>query len=367
MNEKIPYTPLATRLSSSARETELRLRNIFSGPRKRPPALFLALMFSACIFCGNLVSCQNAEAESPDIPDSPVNTPDPSSLPVPPDGGIDSQTFEFYATLNDYFQNKYPYDTWYWSVDAPDQPQEWDIRLGPVEYLGGGYAGTQLGSAYTVERRYYREESGGWTEPSTDAFVLMRGADGTPASVVQANIYTEGLTGEDIVFQVLHDVRPEMTLYRDGCPYPLGAWSTHFVDYAVDYVLNIEPQIEIHEEREPFYSENDYWATLSWDGLSAVCYCDGTGGAYLPHMIEVTRPDLCTPRGVRVGDSRAAVREAYPELEDVTAPDSVFALWGLEDLEWSGALVYDCSYSENLLFFFEGDTLSRMVLHYTFD
>ena len=66
MRRKIPYTPLATRLSSSARETELRLRNIFSGPKKRPPALFLALVFSACVLCGNLVSFRSAEAASPD-------------------------------------------------------------------------------------------------------------------------------------------------------------------------------------------------------------------------------------------------------------------------------------------------------------
>lgn len=65
MNDKMPYTPLSTHLSGSARETELRLRNIFSGPKKRPPALFLVLMFSVCVFCGNLVSCQSAGVESP--------------------------------------------------------------------------------------------------------------------------------------------------------------------------------------------------------------------------------------------------------------------------------------------------------------
>lgn len=57
MNKPLPYTPFSTRLSGSAKETEIRLRNIFSGPKKRPPVLFLVLMFSACIFCGNLVSC----------------------------------------------------------------------------------------------------------------------------------------------------------------------------------------------------------------------------------------------------------------------------------------------------------------------
>ena len=85
MNEKMPRTPFSTPLSGSARETEIRLRNIFSGPKKRPPLPFLILMFSVCIFCGNLVSCQMAEAEAPDsgasssladLPDPPEQKPE---------------------------------------------------------------------------------------------------------------------------------------------------------------------------------------------------------------------------------------------------------------------------------------------------
>ena len=73
MNNKMPRTPFSTPLSGSARETELRLKNIFSGPKKRPPVLFLALMFSLCVFCGNLVSCQIAGPESFNgpVPESP--------------------------------------------------------------------------------------------------------------------------------------------------------------------------------------------------------------------------------------------------------------------------------------------------------
>ena len=361
MNEKIPYTPLATRLSSSARETELRLRNIFSGPKRRPPALFLALVFAVCLLCGNLVSFRSVAAPEPSgAPDSSVDTPDPSTLP----SGIDALNLEFYTALNGYYQAYYLSDGWYWGTDVPDQPQQWDVRLGPVEYLGSGYVGTRLGSAYTVERRSYREESGGWTEPVIDAFAIERQEDGAFGSVVRVVSYTEGLTAEDIVFRAFHDLfRPELVLYQEDNPYPLGAWSTHFVDYAANYVLNSEPRIEVREDQEPFYGENDYWATLSWDGLSAVCYFDSTRGVYLPSIIDVTRADLYTSQGVRVGDSRAAVREAYPELEDVTAPDSVFALWGL-DLEGADALMYKCNFNDVLLFFFEGDTVSRMVLFY---
>ncbi len=80
MNEKMPRTPFSTQLSGSARETEIRLRNIFSGPKKRPPVLFLVLMFSVCIFCGNLVSCQVKEVE----PDRPDISADGENL-APPD------------------------------------------------------------------------------------------------------------------------------------------------------------------------------------------------------------------------------------------------------------------------------------------
>ena len=85
MNEKMPRTPFSTPLSGSAKETELRLKNIFSGPKKRPPLPFLILMFSVCIFCGNLVSCQMAETEAPgagassslaDLPDPPEQKPE---------------------------------------------------------------------------------------------------------------------------------------------------------------------------------------------------------------------------------------------------------------------------------------------------
>ena len=66
MNNKMPRTPFSTQLSGSAREAEIRIRNIMSGPKKRPPVPFLILMFSLCLFCGNIVSCQMKEAEVPD-------------------------------------------------------------------------------------------------------------------------------------------------------------------------------------------------------------------------------------------------------------------------------------------------------------
>jgi len=67
MNKKMPRTPFSTPLSGSARETELRIRSIFSGPKKRPPILLLALMCAVCLLCGSLVSCQKAGEISPEL------------------------------------------------------------------------------------------------------------------------------------------------------------------------------------------------------------------------------------------------------------------------------------------------------------
>lgn len=55
MKRKIPTSPFSTRLSGSARETELRLRNIFQWKKKRPPAVFVVLAILVVAACGDLV------------------------------------------------------------------------------------------------------------------------------------------------------------------------------------------------------------------------------------------------------------------------------------------------------------------------
>ena len=54
-----PRSPFATHLSGSARETELRIRNIFQWKKKRPPLWLMALVGAVILLCGSLVSCQS--------------------------------------------------------------------------------------------------------------------------------------------------------------------------------------------------------------------------------------------------------------------------------------------------------------------
>jgi len=58
MKQNFPKTPFATRLSGDAKETELRIRNIFQWKKKRPPLWFLALLCAVVLGCGWLVGCQ---------------------------------------------------------------------------------------------------------------------------------------------------------------------------------------------------------------------------------------------------------------------------------------------------------------------
>ena len=59
---KIPNTPFSTRLSGSAKETELRLRSIFQWKKKRPPVMLVVLIAVLLLgICGGLVSCEPAE------------------------------------------------------------------------------------------------------------------------------------------------------------------------------------------------------------------------------------------------------------------------------------------------------------------
>lgn len=63
MNNKMPRTPFSTGLSGSAKETEIRLRNIFAGPKKRPPVLLMVLTVVLILLCGNLVAFRALPAE----------------------------------------------------------------------------------------------------------------------------------------------------------------------------------------------------------------------------------------------------------------------------------------------------------------
>lgn len=85
---KISRTPVSTCLSGSAKEAELRIRNIFQWKKKRPPMVLFVLTAVAVLFCCGLVSCQEQE-NVPSVDDSVTETP-----AVSPDSPAPSDDFE---------------------------------------------------------------------------------------------------------------------------------------------------------------------------------------------------------------------------------------------------------------------------------
>lgn len=84
-----PHSPFSAPFSKSARETGLRIRNLFQWKKKRPPLLALALVCTVVVCSGSLVSCQNNthQAQAPDpnatVSISPKASPTPKQSDAP--------------------------------------------------------------------------------------------------------------------------------------------------------------------------------------------------------------------------------------------------------------------------------------------
>ena len=78
-----PYTPLSTPLSGSARQAEARIRNLFQGPKRRPPVWLMALTLLLIFSCGGLVTCRTAASPPPEegAPVFSLTTPGEESVP----------------------------------------------------------------------------------------------------------------------------------------------------------------------------------------------------------------------------------------------------------------------------------------------
>ena len=83
MTRPCPYTPLSPPLSGSARQAEARIRNLFQGPKRRPPVWLMALTLLLIFSCGGLVTCRTAASPPPEegAPVFSLTTPGKESVP----------------------------------------------------------------------------------------------------------------------------------------------------------------------------------------------------------------------------------------------------------------------------------------------
>ena len=117
-----------------------------------------------------------------------------------------------------------------------------------------------------------------------------------------------------------------------------------------------------HEDWDPIYNPGDYWYTVDYDGLSALCYYNAVNDSASVNTISVTRSDLVTFNGLHVGSTRTEVLKASDQrfLHDTELyPHTGDYLWV--------NYMSDTGLGYNLLFFFENDVVTEIVSENMFD
>ena len=293
MKSKFPISPFSTGLSGSAKEVKVRIQNILRGKRKRPAAILMAGIVAVIATCGMTVfgysGHQNAAWET-----------------------VDRALF-----LRCYEAN---YGQVYWAEDQPREPQEGDLRLDQVTYLGEAQLGDAIGAAYEVETSWYHKQAGvlHWSAAAPGIEVLRWTQDGTfLEDLGTPNFSTRGLTVEQIIRQVEWNLLDwEASLWREGHDQPIG------IGTEVSHIMEVsdgEETIDVlgDEYAAPLYAAGDYYEIHSWaDLLTVNCYHSQVGDRCSANHITCLHPDLYTPQGIHVGSTRDQVKGAYPEVRD---------------------------------------------------
>lgn len=290
---------------------------------------------------------------------------------VPFVANTSSVTEEAKALIRTCLEEEWPGHRTYFLGEEPGEPQEDDVRIDRILYAGEKVTYETVGVAFQVKRSYYNtwhsEDPGPtWREIQSDIYVILgRDVAGDYYEVRGFHEPTANESVERMILEVSHDLMDlEVSLWRDGYPTPAGPGSEiHF--------FRELPTVEVLEGWEPVYWPGAYWSRQSWEDFSALCYHVGEEPGkedpdeYSVYTIDTTRTDLATYRGIRVGDSRDKVLEAYPDLYDTeywheSAPDfpGKDYLWYCDNSDGWGAAI---------LFFFEDDVVRQIRLNYMFN
>lgn len=458
MNKKMPRTPFSTHLSRSARETEIRIRNIFSGPKKRPPFLLIMLTVLVILLCGNLVAFRQLPAEPILVMETQYYDDHGNYLEIPalalPAGEKNEAVEAINEALNGLRQEYAQLDSWTggsaWDNHCLFYPSTTGRYLNLLFFQD--YFKTDLNTGHVFSLVYDKKE--GELVSAEDALALAglneKALLDQVAEWEQSQLdreyqeYDFRLTLHDLTlegFRIKADGQPvfyltgwvddvdndvldgisgsgQLYIWEDRAvslydqyglePVPLvPAEETDKLDpplWNQWYFAGEEPEggliqraepLDAHQpfdpevcllsdsgevfgplmsinssffapliqntetlyEYGPSYHEEDYWFSANGDGFLSTNYYNPTDGTDEVFLLNVSRTDVSTPRGIRVGDSREAVLAAYPEIYDT------------QYLGYGGDYLWYCEYEEGfgaaLLFFFRNtDTVQDIQLHF---
>ena len=267
-------------------------------------------------------------------------------------GGLE----EWDRLIAEYYQSQGYSQIYFPGEAAPEVLPESAVAIESIVYGDEMADGAMRNIAYEVTFRAY------YGEGMSDYLVLQKdGADGSFLRLLGQCPAHAGKSARDAAFQETFGLMDaDASLLYDNASAPVGLGDWREPSYLVQ---GGEPAVEILENGEPIYNPGDYWDRWSVDGFTALRYYHASEDRWTVQSIETTRTDLHTYRGIQVGDSRSMVQNLYPELRDGD-------YWHLYDSAEEDFLWY-CDSSMDLgpalLFFFENDQVSRIVLYDMFD
>lgn len=274
------------------------------------------------------------------------------SLPRETWGGLEEQD----RLIAEYYQSQGYSQIYFPGEAAPEPLPENAVAIESIVYGDEMADGAMRNIAYEVTFRAY------YGEGMSDYLVLQKdGADGSFLQLLGQYPAHTGKSARDAAFQETFGLMDaDASLLYDNASAPVGLGDWREPSYLVQ---GGEPAVEILENGEPIYNPGDYWDRWSVDGFTALRYYHASEDRWTVQSIETTRTDLRTYRGIQVGDSRSMVQNLYSELRDGD-------YWHLYDSAEEDFLWY-CDSSMDLgpalLFFFENDQVSRIVLYDMFD
>ena len=274
------------------------------------------------------------------------------SLPRETWGGLEERD----RLIAEYYQSQGYSQIYFPGEAAPEPLPENAVIIESIVYGDEMSDGAMRSIAYEVTFRAY------YGEGMSDYLVLQKdGADGSFLRLLGQYPAHTGKSARDAAFQEAFGLMDaDASLLYDNASAPVGLGDWQEPPYLVQ---GGEPAVEILENGEPIYNPGDYWDRWSVDGFTALRYYHASEDRWTVQSIETTRTDLRTYRGIQVGDSRSIVQNLYSELRDGD-------YWHLYDSAEEDFLWY-CDSSMDLgpalLFFFENDQVSRIVLYNMFD